>query len=511
MSTKQYSPKKALRIYGLLSLCFIAAISLAPSLVAQEASSSSDDLSSLFDENFSSNEASSSQGSDEPRPLRIYGDHSVLLKMPIIPDYINWQSYSRSPQLQNTLGVEYKTQDVLLRSDWLLGFSMHRAGELELPQLIDFQPGENFIAWTPDKFQLSFGLQKFSWGSANGFNPTDNINARDLRDSFDPSKKLPVLALSSEFYPNERWQIQALISFYRFRPLLSDSIEQQLSQGLSQQLGRSVTVSAENFKPDLSNVQLGLKVSTYQNALDLSLSYLFSPDPNYSVASMNLLSPNPTVMLAMRDHLHIFGFDMRSNIGPLGLWLETAYTLGPDLALDSKEKRNHNLKWTLGFDANNYGPKSIFNTQFQFLGTWVPGYDWSQAGLTSPNFSSDLERGLNYQLGQISSGLQLGFMLRWVMDLSAQHVKFQVDAVYMLPLLYDTDSTTRYGGILLKPSISFSPADALNLDFGLNFAYSWQETGGELGRDSRLPIGANWYDSHIFLNLSYSWSAKPRL
>ena len=74
----------------------------------------------------------------------------------------------------------------------LVGGALVRNGE--------FVPGETAAFWSPGPFRLGLGLREFSWGVADGKNPTDTLNARDYRYGAD-APRLVNPAASLAFYP----------------------------------------------------------------------------------------------------------------------------------------------------------------------------------------------------------------------------------------------------------------------------------------------------------------------
>lgn len=502
MNGGRFRAKSGIGVFALL--CLIARLCLSPFELPAQADSPENsenaggpDLEDLF---------GSTGEPSEPEPLRLFGEHGLRFPIAFFEGYQDFGSYTRAPRLENILGLEYETGPVKLRSVWHMDLSSNKLSQNESPaslsDLLDFRPGENYLAWAPGDWRLAFGLQEFSWGTADGLRPTDNLNPRSLRNSFD-SVKLPIFAVDINWYPSREWQLELVLAAFTPDFELPEPVDKELQRRLVEEsINAEVRLKPREF--DWKNGQLGFRSVFYTEQLDFSLSYLFGLSPDYSVSKLEL--PSRLVELKRQSWRHIFGLDAKTNIGGLSLWAEAAYTLSPDYETGSEGLIRQNLSWILGIDFR-YGPGRQIMTNLQIFGTWIPGYDG-----TRPESILDLtgyKRFLNHSLTGQNSGLELGLAANWSWDPGQPHFKFDLGLIYVLPLLYGGTEQTRYGGGILKPEIIYSPADAFEIYCALNLAYSWSaDRNGTLQRDKTLRLSRNWYDSHVELGLRFAWDSS---
>ena len=68
---------------------------------------------------------------------------------------------------------------------------------------LSFDLEEYYAEFNFSSFDLKVGKQIFSWGKADGFNPTDNLNPRDYVDLFVEEEKIGVPAINLLYYWND--------------------------------------------------------------------------------------------------------------------------------------------------------------------------------------------------------------------------------------------------------------------------------------------------------------------
>ncbi len=130
--------------------------------------------------------------------LSLYGDHKSEFRMPVIPDYFDFKGSIKAPKFLNELGVEINYKDLKLKSSGRFDLILNDFGSWD--KVLNLKPLENYISWSPWKIKMSAGLQYFSWGTADGLNPTDNINPRDYTTGVN-SEKIPILSALFSMYP----------------------------------------------------------------------------------------------------------------------------------------------------------------------------------------------------------------------------------------------------------------------------------------------------------------------
>lgn len=105
-------------------------------------------------------------------------------------------------------------------------FGFNRAASL--PELIgrskidpfDFQLNEAYLSirglpWS--KMDIKIGRMSQTWGTADMFNPTDNLSARDFSDPLDYTAKVPNQMIELDFYPTN-WMTLQLVWVPVFKP-----------------------------------------------------------------------------------------------------------------------------------------------------------------------------------------------------------------------------------------------------------------------------------------------------
>ncbi|NOZ01751.1 MAG: hypothetical protein GXP54_07665, partial [Deltaproteobacteria bacterium] len=74
----------------------------------------------------------------------------------------------------------------------------------------DLQLNEAFLAVRGDIWDLKVGRMIKTWGTADMFNPTDNINSHDFSDPLDYTAKVPNQMVEFNLYPTEWLTIEAV-------------------------------------------------------------------------------------------------------------------------------------------------------------------------------------------------------------------------------------------------------------------------------------------------------------
>ena len=125
--------------------------------------------------------------------LSLFGDHKSEFRMPVLPDHFNFDSYIKAPKFRNNLGIEVNYKSLKLVSSFKFDIILKQSAFSETApnqwqEILNVMPMENYISWSPWKIKFAAGLQTFSWGAADGMNPTDNINPRDYRFGADSEK-----------------------------------------------------------------------------------------------------------------------------------------------------------------------------------------------------------------------------------------------------------------------------------------------------------------------------------
>lgn len=190
---------------------------------------------------------------------------------------------------------------------------------------------------------LRLGRQVVSWGAADKFNPTNNLNTLDLSDStqfgralgnqmirldYNPWKDLTfTLVWVPVFRPARlpRTARVALGEVQRAAPVQNESQRNQLLTLASIYGPNNVKIFTMQPETTIQNSQVGFRVSKGFGGIDFSLSYYYGrfgiPVPAWSI-----FKPGGTVEIGVVwPRMQVLGFDLAGSIdklGGLGYWLE---------------------------------------------------------------------------------------------------------------------------------------------------------------------------------------------
>lgn len=190
---------------------------------------------------------------------------------------------------------------------------------------------------------LRLGRQVVSWGAADKFNPTNNLNTLDLSDStqfgralgnqmirldYNPWKDLVfTLVWVPVFRPARlpRTARVALTQVERPPPLQDDSQRNALLDLAAIMSPTNVKIFTLQPEPKIENSQVGFRISKGLGGVDFSLSYYYGrfgiPVPAWSI-----FRNNGTVDIGVIwPRMQVLGFDLAGSIdklGGLGYWLE---------------------------------------------------------------------------------------------------------------------------------------------------------------------------------------------
>ncbi len=190
------------------------------------------------------------------------------------------------------------------------------------------------------KLDLTVGKQIMSWGTADKFNPTNNLNPYDYEDVLDFGRKRGVLAAKADFYINSDNYIEAVFMPF-FKPIgmpvgvFANAFNSQsltLPDNVSLHSSTdSVIEPSYSFKNSFS---AGIRFKGFLANFDYSLSYVYgydymptqkTSDIFLSVRSLNPLTFNADINTDLNFYRqHIIGADFAGNIGNVGVWGEAA-------------------------------------------------------------------------------------------------------------------------------------------------------------------------------------------
>jgi hypothetical protein len=230
-----------------------------------------------------------------------------------------------------------------------------------LPELVQREPIDPYSLYLDEAYMavqgflfermdLRFGRMVQTWGSADQFNPTDNLNARDLSDPFNYSAKVPNQMVELSLYPTD-WLTLTGVFVPIFKPaqlppsaVMGFAVEYDAGGCFAkapvpplstadvadlEELFGAVDPCNLNFvdpevrtlTPDstIENSQAGFKAAFQAGDLDLSLSYYYGrfafPVAYTAVALVDPSTRNPGafdvkyVAEVMYPRMHVAGAD----------------------------------------------------------------------------------------------------------------------------------------------------------------------------------------------------------
>ncbi len=184
---------------------------------------------------------------------------------------------------------------------------------------------------------VTIGRQRIAWGTADKFNPTDNVNPYDFEDIIDFGRHRGSDAISLQYYFSPDFSLQTVyVPIFQpdnmpigiFRNALQPEIK--LPDGLSlQSYSDKILTPAYNLK---ESTQYGARFKGFISGIDFSLSYLYNHygqpfDVYNKIEKADTLGGVSINAQLQYPRTHIFGIDFATNILGAGLWGEAAMFL----------------------------------------------------------------------------------------------------------------------------------------------------------------------------------------
>jgi len=523
---------------------------------------SEEDYNKLFDDIESKN---TENGKNEPInndfvipvfEFSLLGDHSFEFHAPITKDHLDFYGNVKAPRFSNDLGMELKYKILSVIIHWQIDIVLNDFSSVY--NILKVQPLENSIKWSPWKFNFGVGMQYFSWGVADGMNPTDNLNPNDYSRGIE-AVKLPVLSAYTGFYPLDFLALEVIYIPFEQNDIFPEDVEDELPGEIFDGVALNYTsgnpmdpstwetskktedmfkdTEKSNLRFDPASFVLGGKISFFMQYADFSFSYIYDVDPFYTpilylkkndiyihdhpflgtVDSGKDLYRVEEIDL-VRKRLHRFGTDFKTTVDKFGLWFEVCYTMSEDYLNDSYKIRNHKLNWITGFDFN-YGPNNDFYVNIQYFGEFIPAFDddfYREYEDGEPNedkvgdkkyMEEFYYRALTDNLGGYRAGLTQGLIVKMEWPLLNSLLTPSFTAIYALPLVYDYDHEIKYGSLAINPEFDIMPVDSFHIVLGADLCFSWKkETGENLDIDYDDMIGYFYYHNNIYIEVKYKWN-----
>ncbi|NLG85477.1 MAG: hypothetical protein GX493_12925 [Firmicutes bacterium] len=288
---------------------------------------------------------------------------------------------------------------------------------------------------------LRLGRQRIAWGTADGINPTDNLNPVDYTRPFAEDNRLEVTALRARHYlgdwtaefvwlpvfvpaaqpePGSRWAVPVSLP--------------ALPPGLT--LHEITVMPTEMPEETLENSEFAVKLGRTGGKVDFSVSYFSGWDDLPSVhAAFVAHEGDPTtidlILTPIHHRLRVLGADFATTSGKWGFRGEAAYFMTEDDERMDPSIKNPYLQAVLGAD---WTP----NDRYYFNGQVVAEYVSDSTGTPEGD-----------------EGTAWGLML-------AAEYKPRPELTLGLDAAYNVTD----GDYFLRPRVSYSPADGVTVSAG---------------------------------------------
>lgn len=185
---------------------------------------------------------------------------------------------------------------------------------------------------------LTIGRQTINWGTADGINPTNNINPSGF-NSFtnDSLKGEPILAAQGTYY-GRKWDVTAVI--------IPDFVPQQMAAIYNSEMGMVFDNLGENPqeyfaqkepKTNLKNMEYAFQAATRTMNYDLKFSYFhgFEDMPYLQAAPAIDPDTGTPIVNYSGDYrkVNIVGAAGASSIKSAGVWGEIAYIMPEEIEI----------------------------------------------------------------------------------------------------------------------------------------------------------------------------------
>jgi hypothetical protein len=316
----------------------------------------------------------------------------------------------------------------------------------------EFNIREAYVKYYAGNFDFSIGKQIVVWGRADGYNPTNMLSLQNTiaRSPNEDDKRFGNWMLSSAFNKGI-FKFEAIwVPVYESWLLPFGLIEQKLGVPFDK-------AAYPDFRLEKSSFALRANINA--SKVDGSISYFtgYSPKPGVN-GSLTATGPifNPTAY-----HINMFGTDFQTTIGKYGMRGEFAYTITTEDE-SIPYVPNNDLQYVVGVDRS-WGN---FTALLQYSGRYV--FDFKE--LQTP---TDPAMMFNYGLAKrnrIFNGQINEFTHTVIGRLSQKFLHETLEANILGTYNFSTEE------IMLRPKITYSITDAMELTAGMEIFSGPEET-----------------------------------
>ncbi|MBN1699376.1 MAG: hypothetical protein JW881_17785 [Spirochaetales bacterium] len=390
------------------------------------------------------------------------------------------------------------------------------AGPGAFADKLSIRPGEMYLSLYLNSLDVTAGYQIVSWGTADGLNPTNNINPKDLSELINMASTdmkdtaIPVNALRLDFYPTDFLMIEGV-----FIPLFTPPGMPDFSSYLPPELS-AVTF---NFSyPDeeaLASFEAGFRAGFMLPGIDFSLSYLYAwddlPDVKVNIVQQDLgggiMFGFPASLDFSFNRVHIIGADFAWPVLDIDFRGEAAFFITDDLAGDDAFVKNPYLQYVLGAGYTFFDNLTVTLQFSQKITT-----NFKKAGVLTVNqsdqyyiegYSEQFSHLVGNQKGAVMSTVMLIVRKNFMNDL----LETTFAGIYNFPEDYtEAETDEKYGDFMLRPSFTYKAADAFDIGAGANLFFSMKkDAGGDIVSDPYTTFGMLDEEDSFYIELKYSY------
>jgi hypothetical protein len=217
---------------------------------------------------------------------------------------------------------------------WVEGTGLARVGnsynlrtDVLFPQRLTIREAYvDMYSFLWDNIDVRLGRQRISWGSADKFNPTDNLNPDDLENVWDFGRRYASDAVKVTYYGDEFTLQGVYMPFFVPATLPPESLfPRDELQGIAVGNFTDTLVLPEERLSQTSTI--GLKVAKNIADYDVSLSYVYGREYLPLPEHIEVTGAPPEVDVHgqfIYPRRHILGADMAGSIKDVGVWAEVA-------------------------------------------------------------------------------------------------------------------------------------------------------------------------------------------
>lgn len=438
-----------------------------------------------------------------------------------------WNGSWSYPEVSSEMQLNVRYRGDFSELNGAVNFTMDDLVQGNFADKLSIEPDEMSLSLYYDQVDLTLGYQRFSWGTADGVNPTDNINPRDMSDLNNLASQdikemvIPVLGAGITYYPNEFMSIEGVIL-----PLFTPPGLPDITEFLSEELS-GLTVHFTYPDNELVSFESGLRTSFYLPGVDFSLSYLYAwddtPDIRITAVNQTELIPgsgiyfgSPAAAEFTFNRVHIIGGDFALPIGDIDFRGEAAYFLTEDLKGEDIYIKNPYLHYAVG--AGYTFDSLTANLQFsqQIISNYKKISDYScSIDPTDPaalnQSDSYYEEAYTLNFFPLASSQRGAVMSSLMLILNGSYFNGYLESsligMYNFPDEYDDNAEeTKYGDLMLAPSVTYQIADAFEVNLGAALFFSlMKDSHGDFVTDESTMFGMADDLDQFYLKFRYSY------